>query len=242
MGVKLGLMLVALLTTYFSFAKANFIIPNGYQGKYKVRSKPGEKHSYCRGGARTKKEPNIAFPSLLKPSARHWLFVFVIMTTLFLYSEALRSKQNKGSVSSQVDVIVANSKGHRFKGSLNRGSKAGASFRPQLSPSKKDPPILSPYGSTSTQNTKNKNLAVDFESLLHSNEHDHSSVQPPRQLQTSAVRSARISDRTQNSNLYYPDWDAKVCKTDGGHPPYMNNAPEVWMHETLEACCSINYG
>jgi len=47
---------------------------------------------------------------------------------------------------------------------------------------------------------------------------------------------------TLNSNLYYPDWEGDdTCKNGGGQPEFMNNAPELWMHSTLAACCDENY-
>jgi len=45
-----------------------------------------------------------------------------------------------------------------------------------------------------------------------------------------------------NSNLYYPDWEGDdTCKNGGGQPDYMNNAPTLWMHDSLAACCKANY-
>lgn len=44
------------------------------------------------------------------------------------------------------------------------------------------------------------------------------------------------------SNLYYPDWEKDhICKTGGTQPLYMNNAPEIWMFETINDCCAYNF-
>mmetsp|Transcript_21373 Transcript_21373/g.43482 ORF Transcript_21373/g.43482 Transcript_21373/m.43482 type:complete len:523 (+) Transcript_21373:702-2270(+) len=41
---------------------------------------------------------------------------------------------------------------------------------------------------------------------------------------------------------YYPDWVTRdTCVNDGNEPDYMSTNPEVWMHVTLESCCSRNY-
>jgi len=56
---------------------------------------------------------------------------------------------------------------------------------------------------------------------------------------------SRLSaERAVGSNtMYYPDFGGSknICVTGGGQPDYMNNAPSVWMHATLKACCSTNY-
>lgn len=48
---------------------------------------------------------------------------------------------------------------------------------------------------------------------------------------------------SQNSALYFPDWegDNDGCINGGKQPKYMNNAPDVWMHESLADCCGTNY-
>jgi len=46
----------------------------------------------------------------------------------------------------------------------------------------------------------------------------------------------------ENANMYYPDWVTdKTCKKGGGQPQYMNNSPSIWLHATLQSCCSANY-
>jgi len=47
----------------------------------------------------------------------------------------------------------------------------------------------------------------------------------------------------QNAELFYPNWkgQGKSCKDGGGQPPYMNNAPDVWMHATVADCCADYY-
>jgi len=52
-----------------------------------------------------------------------------------------------------------------------------------------------------------------------------------------------LAASTLNRDMYFPDWDStdNVCKTGGGQPPYMNNSPDIWMHDTLAECCSANY-
>ena len=52
-----------------------------------------------------------------------------------------------------------------------------------------------------------------------------------------------IVETTPSITLFYPDWtdSEHVCKNDGKQPTYMNTSPELWMHETLEACCKQNY-
>lgn len=46
-----------------------------------------------------------------------------------------------------------------------------------------------------------------------------------------------------NNGQYYPDFSNTdhVCRNDGAQPPYMNNSPSHWMHDTLAECCNTNY-
>jgi len=48
---------------------------------------------------------------------------------------------------------------------------------------------------------------------------------------------------TMNSNMWYADFVGNVgtCKTGGGQPMYMNTSPSIWLHATLDACCSKHY-
>jgi hypothetical protein len=48
---------------------------------------------------------------------------------------------------------------------------------------------------------------------------------------------------TVNSNKWYPDFVGTVgtCKTGGGQPKYMNTSPTIWLHATLDACCTQHY-
>ncbi len=41
---------------------------------------------------------------------------------------------------------------------------------------------------------------------------------------------------------YYPDWETSgTCVNDGNIPAYMSAKPDLWLHATLESCCSKNF-
>lgn len=50
------------------------------------------------------------------------------------------------------------------------------------------------------------------------------------------------SSAGNSGGKYYPDWlGDDTCVNDGSAPDYMVNNPDMWLHDTLESCCSKNY-
>ncbi|KAL7447635.1 hypothetical protein ACHAXS_000031, partial [Conticribra weissflogii] len=46
-----------------------------------------------------------------------------------------------------------------------------------------------------------------------------------------------------HSQLFYPDWEGtnRGCLNDGKEPLYMRSNRDIWLHETLQECCEMNY-
>jgi len=61
---------------------------------------------------------------------------------------------------------------------------------------------------------------------------------------SSPTMSANLATDGSENSLYYPDWTKGNggCKTGGGQPLYMTNAPTTWMFATLNNCCERYYG
>lgn len=52
-----------------------------------------------------------------------------------------------------------------------------------------------------------------------------------------------VSLEDPGTGLFYPDWVERsgTCLEDGNQPPYMELAPDIYLFDSLEACCEEYY-